>query len=332
MNTLQKLFLLSATLLSLAFSSNAAAALPCTSPHSLYIYPPSEIKLNAAALDGDVLWAGTLGVSMILNGQCQTNMSVQMNLDGIGSQVRPNVYATGIAGIGYRIRTHISDPTCLTGVWPLRCTGIYGPFVPAHTLDFELIKTGPIGGGRLSNMIIGYWRPYGVASGTMATLTLSGSIALKPKEPPTCSFSSTGPIQASLGNVSAMSFKGVGSTSAARPFSIDLTCKGGDGETSIDAHVTLTDATNTGNQSKVLTLSPGSQAKGVGIEVLSGTTVLGYGPDSNAASNVNQWKAGTVSPGTTSFSIPLTARYVQTDPVVTAGTANGRATFTMSYQ
>lgn len=332
MNTLQKLLLLSATLLSLAFSFNAAAASLCTSPHGLYIYLPSEIKLNAAALDGDVLWAGNVGVNMSLTGQCQANMSVVMSLEGIGAQVRPNVYATGVAGIGYRIRTRISNPKCLTGAWPLYCDGIYGPYPPAHTLDFELVKTGPIGEGRLNNMIIGYWRPFGMVSETMAKLTLQGSAILKPQVPPTCSFASTGPVRASLGNVSAMSFKGVGSSSAARPFSIDLTCKGGDGSTSIDAHVTLTDATNTGNRSKVLTLSADSQAKGVGIEVLSGSAVLGYGPDSNAAGNVNQWKAGTVSPGAVSFSIPLTTRYVQTESVVTAGTANGRATFTMSYQ
>jgi len=101
---------------------------------------------------------------------------------------------------------------------------------------------------------------------------------------------------------------------------------------SAEAHVTLTDATNTGNRSNVLTLSPDSQAKGVGIEVLKGDTVLAYGPDSNATGNLNQWHAGTISTGMSTFSIPLTARYVQTDPVVTPGSANGRATFTMSYQ
>ncbi|MGS1008960.1 fimbrial protein [Achromobacter anxifer] len=331
MNTLQKLFLLCATLLSLAFSPNAAAASLCTSPHTMYIYPPAEIKFNAAALDGDVLWAGKLGVSMVLNGQCPSGMDVQMHLMGVGSQVRPNVYASGIAGVGYRITTNISQPACLGGVWPLYCKSVYGPHVPVHTLDFELVKTGPIGGGRFITMV-GYWRPYGQATGTMATLEQVGGVTLKPQQPPTCSFASTGPIQASLGNVSAKSFKGVGSTSAARPFSIDLTCQRGDGVTSIDAHVTLTDATDAGNYSKVLTLSPDSQAKGVKIEVLSGTTVLGYGPDSNAAGNLNQWKAGTVSAGATSYSIPLTTRYVQTDSVVTPGTANGRATFTMSYQ
>lgn len=82
----------------------------------------------------------------------------------------------------------------------------------------------------------------------------------------------------------------------------------------------------------MLTLSPGSGATGVGVEILSGTTVLGYGADSNVLGNPGQWKAGTVSPGASVFSIPLTARYVQTDDVVTVGTANARATFTMSYQ
>jgi len=332
MNTLQKLFLLGAALLASAFSSNAAAAVICTRPHILYMTIPSEIQVNANAADGDVLWAGSPAVTMGTIGACPSNLSIEMFLRGNGTLVKPNVYAYGGTGVGFRIRTRDSHLPCLTGYWPLRCQGTYGPLVPDHKLDFELIKLGPIRAGTLSaESLIGIWDAAG-SDVAYAFLRLGGSVSIKPVVPPTCSFASKGPVQAPLGNVSATSFKGVGSTSAARPFSIDLTCKGGDGKTSIDAYVTLTDATDTGNRSNVLTLSSDSQAKGVGIEVLSGTTVLGYGPDSNAAGNANQWKAGTVSAGTSSYSIPLTTRYVQTEAVVTPGSANGRATFTMSYQ
>ncbi|MBV5323920.1 MAG: hypothetical protein J0626_00910, partial [Rhodospirillaceae bacterium] len=48
--------------------------------------------------------------------------------------------------------------------------------------------------------------------------------------------------------------------------------------------------------------------------------------------NPNQWQAGTIPPNTCNHVIPLTARYVQTQPSVTTGLANGRATFTLNYQ
>jgi type 1 fimbria pilin len=92
----------------------------------------------------------------------------------------------------------------------------------------------------------------------------------------------------------------------------------------------LTDLTNPANESDTLSLARGSTASGVGIQVLSGTTVIKYGPDSAAAGNTNQWQAGSTGNGT--FNIPLTARYVQTGPKVTAGSANGLVTFTMNYQ
>ena len=331
MNILQKLLLLSATLLSLTFWSNTAVAFTCKNPHWLSVALPSDIKLNINVANGEVLWSKNLDVrnSPVT---CQYPVRGTLRLVGIGSEVLPGVYPTGVGGVGYRITTQVPNHACLSGVWPLTCEGDFEPFPPPHTATIELVKTGTIRAGTLSALAIGRWIINTETLAPVASFTLYGTTTLKPHEPPTCSFASTGPIQASLGNVSAQSFKGVGSTSAERPFSIDLTCKRGDGKSSIDAYVTLTDATNTGNYSNVLTLSPDSQATGVGIEVLSGTTVLGYGPDSKAAGNINQWLAGTVSANATSYSIPLKARYVQTEPVVTVGTANARATFTMSYQ
>src|SRR5256885_14692477 len=60
--------------------------------------------------------------------------------------------------------------------------------------------------------------------------------------------------------------------------------------------------------------------------------ILGFGPDSNAAGNRNQWFAGSVAYGQERLDIPLTARYGQTGENVTIGSANAAATFTISYQ
>ncbi|WP_251878841.1 hypothetical protein [Achromobacter sp. Marseille-Q4954] len=60
MNILQKLLLLSATLLSLTSWSNTAVAVTCNNPHWLSVTFPSDIKLNITVADGDVLWSKNL--------------------------------------------------------------------------------------------------------------------------------------------------------------------------------------------------------------------------------------------------------------------------------
>ncbi|KVR00360.1 adhesin [Burkholderia ubonensis] len=97
-------------------------------------------------------------------------------------------------------------------------------------------------------------------------------------------------------------------------------------------YTTLTDASHPANVSSVLSLGADSTASGVGIQVLRGDndTLISYGPDSSQAGNPNQWFVGEF--GNVDVTIPLKARYVQTASDVKAGTANGRATFTMSYQ
>lgn len=328
MNTHKNLLFLGVGLLLLGFSSSAAARL-CTRAHEMYINLPASIQVDDSVAVGTVVWSDQFYVKPSNTGNCTTaTVTMDITLTGARTAI-PNTYESGVPGIGYRV--NLRSGTCAKGYLPLTCRASFGPLAPEHALDFELVKTGPVGSGKLWRELVRWWIDDNIMD-TLAVLTGGAGSTVRPKEPPTCSVSSAGPIQAPLGNISAKSFKGVGSTSAARPFKIDLRCAGGDANTSINARVTLTDATNTGNRSNVLTLSADSQAKGVGIEVLNGGVVLGYGPDSNAPGNPNQWHAGTIAQGTSTFSIPLEARYVQTEPVVTPGTANGRATFTMSYQ
>ena len=330
MNMLKNLLSLGVALLLLGFSTSAAAAKLCTAFHSMTLSPPPLLELDDRKAVGEVLWGpATFHIYQSGGGGKCREANVQMDIASpSAASGSPATYPLGVPGVGYRI--NIRSGMCATGHLPLRCTGTFGPDSPAHVLEFSLVKTGPIGAGTITKSVVATWWANNDRSDVYAVLYASTRI--QPKKYPTCAFSAAGPIQASLGEVPANSFKGVGSTSTARPFSIDLQCAGGDPNTSSEAWVTLTDATDSGNRSKVLTLSADSSARGVGIEILNGSTVLGYGPDATAPRNPNHWHAGTIAEGGRTFSIPLTARYVQIEPVVSPGTAKGRATFTMSYQ
>ncbi|WP_196493197.1 fimbrial protein [Burkholderia stagnalis] len=194
-------------------------------------------------------------------------------------------------------------------------------------LRIHFRKTGPItSGGVISGRVGSMWVKEGYID--VVEWWLDGNIVIDPQVP-TCRVS-TPAITVPLGNVRASTFTGVGTPSPSKPFNIELECSGIEAEKTLDVYTTLTDHTNPGNVSDTLTLAKDSTATGVGIQVLNGNTVVKYGPDSSAIGNKNQWKAGAAGNGT--FTIPLTARYVQTAPKVTPGTANGLATFTMSYK
>ncbi|CAB3813602.1 type 1 fimbrial protein [Achromobacter sp. K91] len=333
MNTFRILFLLGATLLSLVYSPANAAGdqFPCEQPHFLGIVLPATIELNADVGVGQVMWSGTVGTRALIPGRCASEESPPgALLIYLDVYEQNGVFNTGIPGVGARIKSRYRS--CVSNYWPTECETVVEGTPPKVTIEYELIKTGNVGSGSFGCCEdIAFWT-FGSTQNTYARFRYAGTTTVRVRRPPTCSFSSNDTIHTSLGVVSKTVFKGIGSTSAERPFKIDLSCKGGDGLSSLDVYATLTDATKPGNRSKVLNLSPGSGATGVGVEILNGTTVLGYGADSNVLGNPGQWKAGTVSPGASVFSIPLTARYVQTDEVVTVGTANARATFTMSYQ
>ena len=62
----------------------------------------------------------------------------------------------------------------------------------------------------------------------------------------------------------------------------------------------------------------------------SSDSVVWFGADSSASNNHNQWFIGEY--GNYTVTIPFKAQYYQRAAQVTPGSANGLATFTMSYQ
>ncbi|BFO08947.1 hypothetical protein GGER_14570 [Serratia rubidaea] len=68
-------------------------------------------------------------------------------------------------------------------------------------------------------------------------------------------------------------------------------------------------------------IAPGGTASGVGIQLLHNNTPVKFGTLLPVANTV---VSGPIT-------IPLVARYYQTASAITAGQANGTATFTMTY-
>ncbi|MDN7632385.1 fimbrial protein [Burkholderia cepacia] len=140
--------------------------------------------------------------------------------------------------------------------------------------------------------------------------------------PNTCTVT-TPSVNVPLQPIAASKLNAVGVTAGDKEFNIGLNCKSGS-----KVYVTLTDLTDQSNTGNQLTLTPDSSAKGVKLRILRNGQPVGYGPDSIAVGNTNQWLVG---PSATTTSIPLSAQYIATGQV-SGGTVKGVATFTMSYQ
>ncbi len=300
-------------------SSNAAI---CTKPYVYMLKAPATVTFNSAAAVGSTLWTGQVQATASTgDGDCAAGrFTVEMK--GTGAPLTWPLYDSGVPGIGYRMR---SSDLCHGGWWPGSCTSYWEAGPAAHRMTIELVKTGPISaGGTLSGMFA-EWRAEGEQ---YLRYMWSEPVIVKPNIP-TCS-SVTPSIPVPLGNIPAGRFTGIGSTSTSVGFTIALQCSGGEGSLTSNVYMTLTDQTNPGNRSDALSLADEATASGVGIQVKNSAGVVRFGPDSADVNNPNRWYAGKTGNG--SFNIPMSASYVQTEPTVKGGSANGRATFTMSYQ
>ncbi|RQV01287.1 type 1 fimbrial protein [Burkholderia cenocepacia] len=257
---------------------------------------------------------------------CST--STYTYIAGIGVPDANKVYPTSVPNVGLRV---VSPTGQVAPFIEQGSNTLVKPWNIYYAPTIQLIKTGNV---TESGVLSGAYANYRANNGSGQVLVeyrFAKPVLVTPKVP-SCTVT-TPRIQVPMGETMASTvFTGVGSTAPSRSFGIDISCSGGDTGTSAKVYVTLTDATNPGNTSTTLSLSRDSTATGVGIQLLKDDNVLGYGPDSAAIGNTNQWLGGRVAQGASGMSIPLRARYVQTSSRITSGTANANATFTMSYQ
>jgi type 1 fimbria pilin len=258
--------------------------------------------------------------------KCATSGLFTAMGQGIGVPVN-NVYPTSVPGVGIRLSTAL-------GVWPASVGSIGeagSTWLQSFLISIELIKTDEI---TQAGILAGPFGAYhhNLDGQIMVLFSWEQPVPIKPIVP-ACTVV-TPNIKVPLGSIAATVFQGPGSTSPATDFGIDLACSGGSSGTHTVAYVTLTDSTNAGNVTTTLPLSTaaGSTAQGVGVQVLNNGTPVAFGPDSATLGNTNQWQAGSINQGVSTFHIPLQAQYIQTGAMVTAGVANAVATFTMAYQ
>ncbi|WP_179254928.1 fimbrial protein [Burkholderia sp. AU15512] len=232
-----------------------------------------------------------------------------------------NTWPSPVAGIGIRMRVDGSDQW-----WP-RTSTVYQNTLNVGSFSFiiEFVKTGPItAGGSISGELVGSW----IDTVQYASYVIDSPAEIKPMVP-TCKVRQT-TLSVPLGDIAANRvMPNVGDTSEAKPFKIVLDCSGGEVGSITKTFMTLTDVNDNANIGSTLTLSPESSAKGVGVQILKGSKVVSYGPDSSETGNTNQFSTGTTKNGV--LEIPLSARYVRTGMMI-GGTVNARASFTMSYQ
>ncbi|RQV50228.1 type 1 fimbrial protein [Burkholderia cenocepacia] len=246
-----------------------------------------------------------------------------------GAQGPYNTWPTNVAGVGVRMQfTGSGGGLGIWWPWSMVTPTTNSRYSGERKLLVEFVKTGPISaGGSLSGEIGAGWAQ-DMSFKFMSFQVAGSGITITPRVP-TCKVREK-MLNVPLGDISANQvLPTVGATSEAKPFKIVLDCGGGEEGSVTKTYMTLTDVSNNANRSSTLSLSPESTAKGLGVQILNGTNLVSYGPDSSVTGNPNQFYTGTTQNGV--LEIPLSARYVRTGMVL-GGTVTARASFTMSYQ
>ena len=332
----------------IVFSNGRPVPVPCATDPTCTV-TGGNFAVNAGTIapprdrgNGSVLKTVTQQTSYVVTCTGATDRDRTVNLVfALPSTETGDTYATATAGVG--IRYKVTGAACRPGgesalskgKLAVQCDVARNKTV---TLSFataaDLIKTAAIVPGDFSTKpVVGVKHFFdGQAESSAKSLTNLYSSSLTGKiAPQTCLVTNANIVVKLTGDagISPRSFSSVGSTSAPVGFNIGVDCSG----VTSKVFMTLTDQQNPDNTSNTLALTRASTAVGLGIQFLFNGTPVSLGPDSSAATNTNQFavftSTGAAEAGTTN--VPLAARYIRTGTIA-SGSANGVATFTMSYQ
>jgi type 1 fimbria pilin len=309
------------TLASIVFSQGVLAFSP-SGPYSL--------SFNQAT--GSTLATANSTITVTgFTGKCSLVETLQV----IGNEISPGagIYSTGlnVVGVSFYLNPIIGGRIKLSGLLPVTypVINLNGPeIIPGVTA--ELVVTGSIISGLLSNLpsvkvnVSSSGVTDSCSSLMLTNQTLQTTIANNAVSASSCQVLSSS-INVRLSNISSSMLNAVGTSTGDTQFNIELNC-----QTGVRVYLTLTDATDIGNTSSLLSLKPVSTATGVKLRILKNDeTVVRYGPDSSMSGNMNQWLIG--SSGLTN-SIPLKVQYYRDGQTIGNGSVEAAATFTLSYQ
>lgn len=305
------------------------------SPAKLDFSPSGPYSVPRDTAVGSTL--ATASVSITASGFPTKSCAIRETATVIGTELPSGsgMYTTGVKGIGvefYVVTTSGSQKITSSNPVSNNVT-LFAGSGPLPGIEARLVVTGQVASGSmLSNMPrVNMRYRFGIPSLNCAGLNggrnvndrLSTNFSNNAVTPITCSVT-TPSVSVTLPKVSTTSLSSVGQTSGDTRFNIGLSCQSG-----ANVYVTLTDATTPTNTTSLLSLNPSSTAVGVNLRILkSDGNPVSFGPDSAVAGTTNQWLVGASA---SVNDIPLTVQYYRVG-VLTPGTVNAAATFTMSYQ
>lgn len=313
-------------------TSNAGSSAVCFRGKDVTAWGLNLSKLKDTHKTVATLGSDCVDISQLLPGAQvnidQSQLSAHLSIPQIyinsraGGYISPEYWESGI---GLRIKDESGAPITASGTSYTVATAPNG--VKTLNFSFELIK--------LSNSIAQAsstqsWylsvnsQEY-ANGGNADNSNVKLSMTIQRPSIPTCS-PSLSVTQVSLQPVSVKDFSGINSAANSKPFSIGLNC-----EANAAPSVTFSDSTQPANSTSLISLTSGSTASGVALQMLSNgmPVMLSPGGVATAGSSV-------ISPATSAsaqtVNIPLAAQYIQSASKITPGSVNGIATFSLTYQ
>ncbi|MFM0339152.1 fimbrial protein [Paraburkholderia fungorum] len=242
----------------------------------------------------------------------------------------PNmIEPTDTPGIGYTVKVS----GVINGDWTQRFN--VKSFSGNLTVTLQLIKTGPI---TLSSSGSVYPSPnsginwtavytdggdeYGIL--TSGAIWMQGAISAASLSSSSCT-TTTPSVTVPLPTTTVGQLNRMDPSAGLKAFNIGVKCD----QLGTKVRMTMTDNTNPSNRSNQLSLSSGSTATGLQLQILNNGTPIQFGADSAVQNNPGSFDIGTSSGA--EINVPLSVRYIKTG-TVSAGSVNALATFTLNYQ
>lgn len=246
---------------------------------------------------------------------CTTKTNTWVNLGGLFTSQSSigGIYNTNIPGVGINFVPNSGDWIPWQAVTIVAGGGISPTYM--NPALYQLVKTGPIPSG-----------VYNISSGLFLTLSIDtfgvgyrANISSGTVTSVACSLNNNA-INVPLEDVMAASLTAVGSVAKPKTFDMGLTCDAG---AKVNVQMNGTQNTNSSVAGVLQLTNAGSPgvAKGVGVQILYNGSPLALN---------NRLLLKTSAGGQETFT--FTARYYQTQSVVTTGAANTTMTLDVTYQ
>lgn len=274
-----------------------------------------------------VFWCGVISLctkSTMEPAASAVHTGLTVDVDGVNYAI----FETGIPGIGYILGLKDASATS----WlPLQesITQTYSATIGVNDLGWSAKVTFVKTGTALSS---GVWQTPTINAAVLTATNNETKTANVTINPTTVTVTANGCVVAAsnasvnLGRIDARDLPDVGSTSPNSTFNVAMTCDAG-----VSLYAVVSDQSDPGNNSTVLSLTGDSGAQGVGVQMFyNDTGPLALGADSSSSGTANQFFIKSTS-AQEQLNLPFQVRYVRTGQLV-PGAANALAGITFSYQ